>query len=162
VVTTREDQMSTEGWEAPKRRARILRLLTDGLGSASNRFRIFQYKADMVKDRSGTVEGSNRNWVHTKAWVFDDDFAVVGSSNVNWPSYFYESELSVGIASKARIAGGPFNNHVFAKALRMKLQMAHLNKVANVKAEDVADWDASLSLLQGPNSPLEEMRKDKR
>jgi phosphatidylserine/phosphatidylglycerophosphate/cardiolipin synthase-like enzyme len=163
VVTTREDQMASEGvWQAPKRRARLLRLLTDGLGSASGRFRIYQYKADMVKDAQGKVAGSDRNWVHTKAWVFDDDFAVVGSANVNWQGFFAESELSVGIASKAPIGDGAFKNLVFAKALRMKLQLAHLNKVANVKADSVADWDAALNLLQGTNSPLEEMRKNRR
>jgi phosphatidylserine/phosphatidylglycerophosphate/cardiolipin synthase-like enzyme len=163
VVTTREDQMASEGvWQAPKRRARILRLLTDGLGNASSRFRIYQYKAEMVKDSEGKVKGSNRNWVHTKAWVFDDDFAVVGSANVNWQGFFFESELSAGIASKKPIEGGPFDKLVFAKALRMKLQIAHLNKVANVKPEEVADWDAALNLLQGANSPLEEMRKNKR
>ena len=62
-------------------------------------------------------------YVHAKAWVFDDKFAVIGSANMNNRGYFSDSEVTAGIADKN--AGG--TRLWFAHRLRMALWMKHLD-----------------------------------
>ena len=70
--------------------------------------------------------GGDRNspyWLHAKCWIFDDEFAVVGSANCNRRGYSYDSELCVGIADPDRRTRGTY----FAHRLRMDLWLKHLN-----------------------------------
>ena len=40
---------------------------------------------------------STTRYVHSKTWVIDDEFAIVGSANCNRRGYTHDSEASVGV-----------------------------------------------------------------
>jgi phosphatidylserine/phosphatidylglycerophosphate/cardiolipin synthase-like enzyme len=85
-------------------------------------------------------------WLHSKLWIFDDEFAIIGSANCNRRGYSYDSELCVGIADPRRLTGGMY----FAKRLRMNLWLKHLNGLptsAGVGAKGkYTDADVQISL----------------
>jgi phosphatidylserine/phosphatidylglycerophosphate/cardiolipin synthase-like enzyme len=60
--------------------------------------------------------------VHAKVWIFDDEFAVIGSANIDRRSYTYNTELSIAICD-TRISDG----HDLVKQLRVDLWEKHLN-----------------------------------
>ncbi len=62
-------------------------------------------------------------WLHSKLWIFDDQFVVIGSANCNRRGYSYDSELDIGIADPNKTTGGNY----FAKRFRMDLWLKHLN-----------------------------------
>jgi phosphatidylserine/phosphatidylglycerophosphate/cardiolipin synthase-like enzyme len=110
------------------------------LGSlASSKVAIYQYKYD----RNSPL------WLHSKLWIFDDEFAVVSSANCNRRSYSNDSELGVGIQGPSEGSGPSF-----AKALRVRLWLKHLNaQPANgpasdtpVTASDVEDFASAAPL----------------
>ena len=59
------------------------------------------------------------SYVHAKSWVFDDEFAIVGSANINRRGYSHDSEAVVGIYDPRRPS--------LAKRLRIALWAKHLN-----------------------------------
>jgi hypothetical protein len=67
-----------------------------------------------------TEQSSRYQYVHTKAWVFDDEFATLGSMNINWRGYTHDSELVAGFYQP------PGNGRSPAQALRMSLWARHL------------------------------------
>lgn len=62
-------------------------------------------------------------YVHSKTWIFDDKFAIIGSANINRRGFTHDSEQSIGVfdtnASK---------RWFFAHELRMNLWAKHLKK----------------------------------
>ncbi len=64
--------------------------------------------------------GNRHTYVHAKMWVFDDEFAIIGSANCNRRGYSHDSEVNAGIFD-ASSAGD------FAKRLRIELWAEHLN-----------------------------------
>ncbi|HEV8321519.1 MAG TPA: phospholipase D family protein [Myxococcota bacterium] len=60
-------------------------------------------------------------FVHSKVWVFDDQFAIIGSANCNRRGYSHDSEVVAGVADP-NDAGTVY----FAHALRMKMWAKHL------------------------------------
>lgn len=79
-------------------------------------------------------------YVHAKAWVFDDKFAIIGSANCNNRGYYSDGEAVAGIADK-----NPGGTRLwFAHRLRMALWMKHLDlsekDVLNVDDALVAKW----------------------
>lgn len=90
-------------------------------------------------------------WLHAKSWIFDDEFAVIGSANCNRRGYSHDSELGVGVADPERRTGGLH----FAHRLRMNLWLKHLNaqkleKGVGAKGSltdaDVRDFTAAAAL----------------
>jgi phosphatidylserine/phosphatidylglycerophosphate/cardiolipin synthase-like enzyme len=72
-------------------------------------------------------------WVHAKLFVFDDEYAIVGTANANNRGYFHDSEVTVGIAERAwskpegARAGKWFALQAnFARRMRIKLWAEHL------------------------------------
>jgi phosphatidylserine/phosphatidylglycerophosphate/cardiolipin synthase-like enzyme len=55
-------------------------------------------------------------YTHAKTWVFDDQYAIVGSANCNRRGYTHDSEVVAGILDE-----GPLSDIGFAQALRVAL-----------------------------------------
>ena len=74
-----------------------------------------------------TTDQSRREWcgdfVHSKLWVFDDEYVVVGSANCNDRGYTYDTEIMAGITDEPleRVVGLRF-----ARELRIALWHKHL------------------------------------
>lgn len=64
-------------------------------------------------------------------WVFDDEYAIIGSANCNRRGYTHDSEVVAGIAEPG---SGP--TRPFAQRLRMDLWALHLNLPANSLADE--------------------------
>jgi len=60
--------------------------------------------------------------VHSKTWIFDDKFAIIGSANCNRRGYTHDSEQIVGIFQMNEA-----DTLCFAHELRMNLWQKHLN-----------------------------------
>jgi phosphatidylserine/phosphatidylglycerophosphate/cardiolipin synthase-like enzyme len=76
-------------------------------------------------------------YVHAKMWVFDDEFAIVGSANCNRRGYTHDGEVVAGICDE-----GNGEDLRFAHRLRVDLWALHLN----VSTADVMDGVASAAL----------------
>jgi phosphatidylserine/phosphatidylglycerophosphate/cardiolipin synthase-like enzyme len=81
--------------------------------------------------------GAPNTYVHSKMWIIDDEFAIVGSANCNMRSYTHDSEVMAGIYD-------PDRN--FARQLRIALWAKHLNLSAN--SPDLKDGVASARFWQ--------------
>jgi phosphatidylserine/phosphatidylglycerophosphate/cardiolipin synthase-like enzyme len=71
---------------------------------------------------------SRRNYVHAKMFVFDDEYAIIGSANANNRGYFVDSEVAAGIGEygwdnvKGTRGGVWSSTEVnFARRLRIRL-----------------------------------------
>jgi phosphatidylserine/phosphatidylglycerophosphate/cardiolipin synthase-like enzyme len=62
-------------------------------------------------------------YVHSKTWIFDDKFAIIGSANCNLRGYTHDSEVSAGIFDAS---SDDKLTYTFAHRLRMKLWAHHL------------------------------------
>lgn len=71
-------------------------------------------------------------YVHSKIWIIDDKFAVIGSANCNNRGYTHDSEVVAGIYDESKDT--PCTLHL-AHALRIRLWALHLN----LKPADVFD-----------------------
>lgn len=60
-------------------------------------------------------------YVHAKTWIFDDEFAIVGSANCNRRSWTHDSETVLGICDQ-----GDGNKCRMPHRLRIRLWMEHL------------------------------------
>jgi len=72
-------------------------------------------------------------WIHAKLFVFDDEYAIVGTANATNRGYFHDSEVSVGIAEHAwakpeGTRGGKWSaiEGNFARMMRINLWAEHL------------------------------------
>jgi phosphatidylserine/phosphatidylglycerophosphate/cardiolipin synthase-like enzyme len=81
-------------------------------------------------------------YVHAKAVVVDDVWAMVGSDNLNRRSWSHDSELSIGVLDSERDAREPRDPaglgdgaRTFARDLRLRLWREHLDR----HADDVED-----------------------
>ena len=63
-------------------------------------------------------------YVHSKIWIMDDKFAVIGSANCNNRGYTHDSEVVAGIYDESK--DSPCTLHL-AHALRIRLWAMHLN-----------------------------------
>jgi phosphatidylserine/phosphatidylglycerophosphate/cardiolipin synthase-like enzyme len=73
--------------------------------------------------------GAPNTYVHSKMWVIDDEFAIIGSANCNRRSYTHDSEVTAGVYDPDRS---------FAKQLRMALWAKHLNMAPSALTDGVA------------------------
>jgi phosphatidylserine/phosphatidylglycerophosphate/cardiolipin synthase-like enzyme len=74
------------------------------------------------------IAGRAQHLVHSKMWVIDDEFAIIGSANCNRRSYTHDSEVTAGIYDPERS---------FAKQLRIALWAKHLNMAPSALADGV-------------------------
>ncbi len=101
--------------------------------SARNEFRTDLTAIDPGKKKwrifslTPTSDANRRPWygdfVHSKLWIFDDDFVVEGSANCDDRGYTLDSEIMAGITedSLSRAMGNRF-----ARDLRISLWRKHL------------------------------------
>lgn len=95
-------------------------------------------------------------FVHSKNWIFDDEFFVGGSANCNRRGYTHDSEVGAGVFDP-NAKGDRLN---FVHQLRIRLWMKHLNPPSgapNVTERDLLDpIAASRFWLKPPlTSPIE-------
>jgi len=88
--------------------------------------------------RTGNPSGTDQHtYIHSKSWIFDDEFAIIGSANCNNRSWTYDSEVVAGICDPGNGA-----NQRFAHRLRVELWQEHLNATA----AQLDDWSAAIKL----------------
>jgi Phosphatidylserine/phosphatidylglycerophosphate/cardiolipin synthases and related enzymes len=146
AVTTRSNQAEAQ-FTPWTRRKELIHLLTRGLREKS-RVRVLQFRSRYNPDVW-------HNYVHTKAWIFDNDFALIGSANYSRMSMTFEGEFSVGVASVPATDVVP--------SLRRGLWLALLNAPGTpggFEEKDVKDWATGRDALIGRRSPLEPYRVD--
>src|ERR1700722_9392800 len=69
-------------------------------------------------------------YVHAKVCVIDDEWATVGSHNLNRRSWTHDSELSCAIVEQSEAAEPPHPARPYAQALRLDLVREHLDRPA--------------------------------
>lgn len=116
ILVARTEQVNGELLQAWQRRRQFIGLLKSaGLTKVS----VCQYKIN-----PGTFVDLNVPiFVHSKTWIFDDEFCLVGSANCNRRGYSHDSELGAAVYDQ-----NPRGDRLFfAHDLRMRLWMKHLN-----------------------------------
>lgn len=86
-----------------------------------------------------TIEKKHEHiYIHSKMFVFDDKFAVIGSANCNNRGYNHDSEVIAGIFEQERDNA---SDPVLAKWLRMRLWSEHLNLELKEVSDPIACID---------------------
>jgi phosphatidylserine/phosphatidylglycerophosphate/cardiolipin synthase-like enzyme len=111
ILLAGTETVQVDLYQAGSRRAEFIQQLGP---SAASKVATYVYKFDP----------NSPFWFHSKTWIFDDSFAVVGSANCNRRSYSCDSEIGVGVVDRTYTAEGRLN---FAHRLRMDLWLKHLN-----------------------------------
>jgi phosphatidylserine/phosphatidylglycerophosphate/cardiolipin synthase-like enzyme/subtilisin family serine protease len=86
--------------------------------------------------------GAPFTYVHSKTWIFDDEFAVVGSANCNRRGYTHDSEVTAAIFDPG--------SRSLVKRLRVALWAAHLNLDSMLGRALLGDGVASGALWLNP------------
>lgn len=138
VLTNRTEDIQKDirqGWY--RRRLFYERLRRE----APDRAIILQYKKD------------HHPYVHSKCWIFDDEFTILGSANCNRRSFSHDNEVAVGITGQ-----NPGGNS-FAKDLRMQLWRRHLVPLYasrnGPRPIELENWRTGLDCMLAPESRLE-------
>lgn len=124
--------------------------------TARNEFRRALAKIDPKRSRWGmyTLKDSNdaerRKWcgdyVHSKTWVFDDGYVVIGSANCDNRGYTHDTEVVAGITDSNLI--DVFLGESFATDLRTRLWHKHLG----VPHFQLRDFDKGIKFWKNPPS----------
>jgi phosphatidylserine/phosphatidylglycerophosphate/cardiolipin synthase-like enzyme len=100
-------------------------------------------------------------YVHAKACVVDDVWAMVGSDNLNRRSWTFDSELSCAVLDDAHDRREPADPaglgdgaRVFARALRLRLAREHLDRADGDDA-DLVDPDAAFEAFRRSAAALD-------
>jgi phosphatidylserine/phosphatidylglycerophosphate/cardiolipin synthase-like enzyme len=64
------------------------------------------------------------SYVHAKTWIFDDQYAIIGTANVNRRSWTHDSEIVAGVYDEST---DDHASYTFAHRLRIRLWAEHLN-----------------------------------
>ena len=129
------------------RRRRFLRTLTANPEHAS-KVRVFtlQPNGNTVQFQDGH---ERHTYVHSKVWIIDDEFAVIGSVNSNQRSWMHDSEVAAGIYD----SGPDGSNHLrLPHALRIELWQEHLNMRTTEGAAEL--WDGATSAAHWLRPPV--------
>jgi phosphatidylserine/phosphatidylglycerophosphate/cardiolipin synthase-like enzyme len=120
------------------RRRRFLGALTANPQHA-HKVRVFTLQPD--GNTLSFQKGLERHtYVHSKVWIIDDEFAVIGSVNSNQRSWMHDSEVAAGIYDASTEA----SNHArLPRSLRIKLWQEHLNMRTPQGAAQLWDGVAS-------------------
>jgi len=115
------------------RRRRFLRALTANPEHA-HKVRLFTLQPD--GNTSSFQSGRDHHtYVHSKIWIIDDEFAVIGSMNSNQRSWMHDSEVAAGIYDPSTDKTRPTLPH----ALRIELWQEHLNMPGPQGAAELSD-----------------------
>jgi phosphatidylserine/phosphatidylglycerophosphate/cardiolipin synthase-like enzyme len=148
------DKLSQQGFE-------FLLILMNGSGAAAadfkylvserNRFREDLRKVDKSESRWAIYtlkqpDGSERqkwcgNYMHSKTWIFDDEYSIVGSANCENRGYTLNTEAIAGVADDPKVNA---RGDGFARQLRIALWHKHLG----VPHSQIQDYKTGLSLWQ--------------
>lgn len=103
------------------------------------KWRMFSLKASTDDER--------RKWcgpyVHAKTCLVDDEFAVIGTVNVDDRGYTFDTEIAAGITDDLI---GRMGGHKFARDLRVHLWHKHLA----VPRARLATWESGLRVWEKP------------
>ncbi|MDH3312064.1 MAG: phospholipase D-like domain-containing protein [Nitrosopumilus sp.] len=80
--------------------------------------------------------------LHSKIFLIDDEFAIIGTANCNNRGYTHDNEVAAGIY------GTYDKKTTFAQELRIRLWMEHLDQ----NREDLVDPIASVRHWSSPSS----------
>lgn len=94
VLGTRLDEINIDfqGTAASHRRAFVEALVAAG----GDKVVICQYKSNAALSSGIGPPEASPFYVHSKTWIFDDEYLVVGSANCNRRGYSHDSELDIG------------------------------------------------------------------
>ncbi|MEP7361863.1 MAG: phospholipase D family protein, partial [Acidobacteriota bacterium] len=84
--------------------------------------------------------GGRHSYVHSKMYVVDDKYAIIGSANCNRRSFTHDSEIVAGVFDESSDARCTFH---FAHQLRVALWAEHLNLDTLTGHAELADGVAS-------------------
>ena len=128
------------------RRRRFLRVLTANPEHA-RKVRVFtlQPEGNTVQFQDGH---ERHTYVHSKVWIIDDEFAVIGSVNSNQRSWMHDSEVAAGIYDTSTNGS---NHSRLPHSLRIALWQEHLNMRAPEGAADL--WDGVASAVHWLRPP---------
>jgi phosphatidylserine/phosphatidylglycerophosphate/cardiolipin synthase-like enzyme len=87
-----------------------------------------------------TPPGATHTYIHSKTWIIDDRFAIIGSANCNRRGYTYDSEAIIGFADEGTGGAGGFQ---CAHRFRIALWAEHLNMDHPEGHAELADGVAS-------------------
>jgi phosphatidylserine/phosphatidylglycerophosphate/cardiolipin synthase-like enzyme len=88
-----------------------------------------------------TLPGNMHTYIHAKTWIFDDQFAIIGSANTNRRSWTHDSEVMAGICDQGKPDGTAF---LLPHRLRMRLWAEHLG-IGTVVGGVPTGYEAQLS-----------------
>jgi len=114
------------------------RLLIEALKKARGGNKVHVY---CLKD-----PGKAHTYVHAKTWMFDDEYAIIGSANTNRRSWTHDSEAVVGIYDTGSQDG---SGYPLPKHLRMRLWAEHLGY-----GETAGHWDPAPGYEAALSDPL--------
>jgi len=127
---------------------KLIILITDS-GNAADQVQTCQRRKDFIDNLTGGVQpptgkvivcqnkpGSPRvPFVHSKTFIFDDRFAIVGSANLNRRGYTHDSEQNAGIhhanTAKRFYFAHELRMHLWAKLLEKKKPIDLVDPIAS-------------------------------
>ncbi len=122
--------------------------------TARNEFRRDLSKIDPKQTRWGmyTLKDSNdkerQKWcgtyVHSKTWIFDDGYAVIGSANCDNRGYTHDTEVVAGITDSNLLE--VYLGESFAIDLRTRLWHKHLG----LPHAQIRNWDKAIRFWKSP------------
>ena len=116
ILLTYDSRIDTDLFAPYTLRSRFIRTLTGN-------FYPIRYPHKQVSFCYRKVDKSH-NYVHSKTWIFDDEFAIIGSANCNNRGHTHDSEVAAGIYdTKLKASNGIIG---FVQDLRIKLWAEHL------------------------------------
>jgi phosphatidylserine/phosphatidylglycerophosphate/cardiolipin synthase-like enzyme len=116
ILAARTESVNGELFQAWARRRAFVQQLK---AAAPAKVAVCQYK--VIPGQA--VDTNVPTYVHSKTWIFDDEFCIVSSANCNRRGYTHDSEVGAGVFDP----NNDGNRLYFAHALRMRLWMKHLN-----------------------------------
>ncbi|HRI45173.1 MAG TPA: phosphatidylserine/phosphatidylglycerophosphate/cardiolipin synthase family protein [Fimbriimonadaceae bacterium] len=114
IVVIPHDSITAMGGQTAYRRALLINNLRAAPGAGGGGFRVFYPRR----------WGEYKTYVHSKTWVFDDEFAIIGSANTNRRSFTHDSESAIGVWDRGKADKGAL---YFAHSLRIALWSKYLN-----------------------------------
>jgi phosphatidylserine/phosphatidylglycerophosphate/cardiolipin synthase-like enzyme len=124
------------------------------LVTARNEFRRDLFKIDPKQTRWGMFtlkdpgDKERQQWcgsyVHSKTWIFDDGYVIIGSANCDNRGYTHDTEVVAGITDTNTL--DVLLGESFAIDLRTRLWHKHLGLPHN----QVRDWDKAVKFWKRP------------
>jgi phosphatidylserine/phosphatidylglycerophosphate/cardiolipin synthase-like enzyme len=146
IFTTRIDDINKEfqftGWKHRNN------FITSLIVAGGNKVEICQYKS---KEKLGCPKESGDPWaglfyIHSKTWIFDDEFLITGSANCNRRGYSHDSELDIGVYDK---------NKQLVKDLRIRIWEKRLNtefmKRDPIQKNELSDFMSAAKFWENPD-----------